>query len=197
MSESETERVSSISCMISDITEELSFGNLLSSCLTQKTQPQVAIWELPSHEDVSELSDDDDLYMPNDTDTDEATLDMQEDIIIDLGTHPEVPKFNDILPHLNMGHIYDISGQESCGFQVQEQDHTQLGHLYHPWASENELWLSHFIFFKVKMTIKVADVVMRSIRNGPVQMDGLAATSVHQWLSIIDDGVKYVPVSSI
>ena len=197
MSESETERVSSISCMISDITEELSFGNLPSSCPTQNTQPQVAIWELPSREDVSELSDDDDLYMPNDTDTDEATLDMQEDIIIDLGTHPEVPKFNDILPHSSAGHIYDNPGQELCGLQVQEQDHTQLGHPYHPWANENELWLSHFIFFKVKMTIEVADILMGSIRDGPLRMDGLTASSAHQLLTIIDDGVKYVPVSSI
>ena len=148
-------------------------------------------------EDVSELSDDDDLYTVNDTGTEDADLDMQEDIIIDLGRHPEVLKLNDVLPHPNVGHIYDDPGQESCGMQIQEQDHMELGHLYHPWTSENELWLSHFVFFKAKMTIKKADMVMRSIRDGPLRMDGLTATSAHQLLSIIDDGVKYVPVSSI
>ena len=139
----------------------------------------------------------DDFYTDSDADTEDSDLDTQIHIHVGLSKLPEMFKFGDILPHPNAGYIYDIPGQESRTLKIQEQDHRRLGHPYHPWSSENELWLSNFIFFKAKMTIGTADVMMSGIKDGRLSIDGLAITRARKMLSIIDDGAKYMPVSSV
>lgn len=158
------------------------------------TQGQVSLCEFQFDED-----EDDDLYTGGDadTDTEDSDLDTPVDIRDGLAKLPEMLKFGDTHFHPDAGYIYDAPGQESHSWKVQEQDHRRLGHPYYPWSSENELWLSNFIFFKAKMTIGVADTMIGGIRDGRLRMDGLATTRARKMLSIIDDGVKFVPVSLI
>jgi hypothetical protein len=149
----------------------------------------VSVTPTAPHE-VFSISEDNDLYTDSDTDTD---LDTQVDIDIDLTKLPEISKNGDILPHPDAGHIYDTPGEESHSWKIQKQDHMRLSHPYHPWSSENELWLSHFIFFKAGMSIAVADKMLEGIRDGRLRVDGLNTTRAHKLLSIMDDA-KYAPV---
>ena len=114
-------------------------------------------------------------------------------IHIDLNKLLEIFKFGDILPHPDAGHIYSIPGQESPSWKIQKQDHTWLGHPYHPWSSENELWLSDFIFFKIRMSIVIVEKIMKNIRNRWLRIDSLNITRACTLLSIIDD-VQYALV---
>jgi hypothetical protein len=140
---------------------------------------------------------DDDLYTSSDAE--DSDFDNQIDIDVDdgLAKLPEALKFGNVLPHPNAGFIYDVPGQEYCSLKIQEQDHKRFGHPYHPWTSENELWLSHFMFFKAKMTVGMADVMMKAVRDGQLKIDGLTTTRARKLLAIIDEGAEYVPVSSV
>ena len=150
-----------------------------------------------SPESETRLPEDNELYTDGNTDTEDSDLDISVDIYVSLAKLPVRLKFGEVLLHPNARCIYDTPGQEFHGLKIQKEDHRRLGHPYHPWSSENELWLSNFIFFKAKMSVGVADVMMRGIRDGRLRIDGLAATRAHKMLSIIDNGAKYVPVSSI
>ncbi len=113
-----------------------------------------------SPESEIRLPEDNELYTDGNTDTEDSDLDISVDIYVSLAKLPVRLKFGKVLLHPDAGHIYDTPGQEFHGLKIQKQDHRRLGHPYQPWSSENELWVSNFIFFKAKMSVGVADVMM-------------------------------------
>jgi hypothetical protein len=136
--------------------------------------------------------DEDSFIGDSDTETSDSDL-----AIIDSSSNkykpPETFISDDILPHPNAGYIYDAPGQKSRVFEIQEHDHREHGHPYYPWASDNELWLSHFIQ-TTKMTIGTTDIMMGGIKEGRLAMNGLASTSARQMLTRIDNDATYIPV---
>jgi len=190
--------VSSITPIISNILgEKSSANNLRSPSPARDTELQDSSWEFQFSGGLHGLPEDNNFTTDSDTDTEDTDLDTPVDSRVRLTKLPDMLKFGDALPHPNAGHIYDIPGQESHGLKIQEQDHRRFGHPYHPWCSENELWLSNFIFFKAKMSISMADVMMEGIRDGRLRIDGLNISRARKMLSIIDDGAKYIPVRLI
>ena len=95
--------------------------------------------------------EDSDSYVDSDdSDADITNSDLDSDsnfdsdlILIDIHQNqtkvPEMLELSDVLPHFSAGHIYETSGQDLCGFEIQEQDHDQHGHLYYPWICDNKL----------------------------------------------------------
>jgi hypothetical protein len=165
---------------------------IIESSSPESETGEVSVTHTTSHEEFRIL-DDNDNDTDSDTDTEIFDLDTSVGIHIDLNKLLEIFKFGDILPHPDAGHIYSIPGQESPSWKIQKQDHMRLGHPYHPWSSENELWLSDFIFFKARMSIAVAEKMMEGIRDRRLRIDGLNTTRAHMLLSIMDDA-QYAPV---
>ena len=175
----------------------LDHGLVIPEIQDENSDPITQEFQLSDDEELPGLPGEDSDSYVNDSDDSDSDTDIVISDLTVMDIHqklPEMLELSDVLPHPNAGHICDTSGHASRGFEVQEQEHRRYGHPYYPWTCDNELWLSHFIFFKAKMTFGMADVMLRGIRDGRLKMDNLSITRAHQMLSKIDDGATYVPV---
>lgn len=110
-----------------------------------------------------------------------------------LGDQVKLFEASHIIMDQNAGWTYDVESESSCSFDIQELSHQELGHPYYPWTSRNDIWLSDLLFFKARMSTRVANMVMQGFKNGYLEMGKYKPTTSRRMLGIIDKAL-YIPV---
>lgn len=135
--------------------------------------------ELPitiSHLEASEISSSD----ISESDSDDSEI---------ADTSSDVENW-DVIVHPDGGYIVE-SGSNPLICHDIFSENTK----YYPWANEDELWLSNFIFSEAKMSSRVANSMLRLFTVGRLRMQQpIRFSNVHQMHKIMDSA-KYSPVN--
>lgn len=143
-------------------------------------------------EDKKNDSDDDDKEDEEeneDEDEDEENEENDDEEVVGLDELSEELSDDDveIVSHDKGGYIYDLDKDD--------KDDSESDNLFYPWANEDELWLSNFLFKNISSS--VANTILEAITTGrlftrlPIRFK-----NVREMHSIIDQGADIVKMVS-
>ena len=82
-------------------------------------------------------------------------------------------------------------------FEIQNNLREEHGHLFSPWANEDEFWLAYVIFVKAKISMSACNDLLDGFRAGQISMRGDLSFYTNQKMLKIIDQAKFVMVFGI
>lgn len=141
----------------------------------------------PSAESPMSSGDDYSSYNSSEDDSTETDSETSSIDINENSTLPDEIQNYDNLPHHQAGHIYETESVSSTVFDIQANLHKRERHPYYPWSSENEFWLTEFLFLKSNMSMRATDYLLEGFRRQQISIPSLSFITSKHMLRIIDE----------